>query len=1061
MTKNLLLGATALRSFAGITAAIAMAVPAVAAQQAPADSTTPAAAADTTTAATTPAVKTAAADDAIVVTGSRIRRPNLTSQLPVTSVSGKEFFETGKVSIGDTLAELPSIRSTFTQANSTRFLGTAGLNLLDLRGLGTVRTLVLVNGRRHVGGDVLSSGVTPDVNTIPTDLVERVDVVTGGSSAVYGSDAIAGVVNFILKDHFQGFQVRGQGGVSTYNDADAQFVSVLAGQNFAEGRGNIAINAEYAHQKQYFADARPNLRTQNAFVGVDTDPAGTPNGSDGIPDAVFTRDVRNAGLTNTGVIRFGGNAALNCGTGGNGVVFNCPFTFNPDGTLVPLTGQRIGLGPNGSFVGGNGENFRTGNQFQLSPNLDRYNINLIGHFEVSPAFVPFIEAKFSRTDTSGTGSSGPAFITGTALGDPAQFAGYYNRETTSINNPFLTPQARATIVQQRTLAGLTTTANTRFSLRENLTGLGARTEEARRDTYRVVVGVKGDFNSDWHYELSANYGRLKEATKINGNLNIQRFLLANDAVRDPVSGNIVCRSKIDPTGAIAYVDDGTAASQTILNQDVAACVPINPLGGQFTQAQRDYLLANTVAIGKTKQVDFNGFVAGDLSQLFSLPGGPISFVVGAEYREDNVSYQQDPLVNQGYTFYNAIPTFTAPKSKVKEAYAELNIPLLKDLPFIHELTLSGAGRISHYSIGTTGTVKAYNGGVEWAPIKDLRLRGNYSRSVRAPNQVELFSPLGQNFAPGFSDPCAARNIGAGSTTRAANCAAAGIPTSYDFVYSQSLETRSGGNALLAAEKSDSITLGGVLTPRFIPGLSISADYYNIRVKKVITSPGAQAIVNSCYDAASLSNPFCALFRRAGSTIAPTGEDPFQILEASLIDAPVNYAKLIARGIDFELDYNHTFPGIGRFETRVDYTHVFQRSAFVNTADPKREDRILSELGDPQDAFNWQSSLQHGKLTVGYKMRYIGKMLTGNYEDFFSLQGRPPENADVNDIKYFPSRFYHDVRLGLDFTKKINVYIGADNVTNTKPPLSTTGITGGSAIYDNRGRYFYAGFVAKY
>jgi len=183
-------------------------------------------------------------NEAITVTGSRIRRPNLESALPVTSVGGQEFFQTGNVSVGDKLAELPSIRSTFTQANSTRFLGTAGLNLLDLRGLGTVRTLVLVNGRRHVGGDVLSSGVTPDTNTMPTDLIDRVDVVTGGNSAVYGSDAIAGVVNFVLKQDYDGIQLRGQGGESKYGDAGAFFVSGLAGKNFAGGRGNVAVNVE-------------------------------------------------------------------------------------------------------------------------------------------------------------------------------------------------------------------------------------------------------------------------------------------------------------------------------------------------------------------------------------------------------------------------------------------------------------------------------------------------------------------------------------------------------------------------------------------------------------------------------------------------------------------------------------------------------------------------------------------------------------------------------------------------------------------------------------------------
>src|SRR4051812_39519534 len=190
---------------------------------------------------------------AIVITGSRIRRPNLESTVPITSVGGEEFFETSQVSVGDVLNDLPALRSTFSQANSTRFLGTAGLNLLDLRGLGTQRTLVLVNGRRHVGGDILNNAVSVDTNTIPTDLIERVDVVTGGNSAVYGSDAIAGVVNFILKKDYEGLQVRGQGGISDEGDAGNYYASVLWGTNFMEDRGNVAINFEYAKQDAWFA----------------------------------------------------------------------------------------------------------------------------------------------------------------------------------------------------------------------------------------------------------------------------------------------------------------------------------------------------------------------------------------------------------------------------------------------------------------------------------------------------------------------------------------------------------------------------------------------------------------------------------------------------------------------------------------------------------------------------------------------------------------------------------------------------------------------------------------
>ena len=280
----------------------------------------------------------------VVVTGSRIARPNLTSSNPITSVQGEEFFQTGQISIGDQLNQLPQLAPTFNQSNSTRFLGTSGLNLLDLRQLGTQRTLVLVNGRRHVAGDILNSGTSVDTNTIPTDLIDRVDIVTGGESAVYGSDAIAGVVNFVLKDHFDGVEVRGQSGISPdYHDGAAQFASVLAGKNFGGGRGNIAANVEYAHQDQYFADSRPYLSQQRAFITVN------PTGTAGSPENILYNDIRSASYSETGLIRFGGTPTLNAGTGPNGVRYTVPFQFTSAGALVPVTGQRIGYGPTGSF----------------------------------------------------------------------------------------------------------------------------------------------------------------------------------------------------------------------------------------------------------------------------------------------------------------------------------------------------------------------------------------------------------------------------------------------------------------------------------------------------------------------------------------------------------------------------------------------------------------------------------------------------------------------------------------------------------------------------------------
>ena len=482
-------------------------------------------------------------------------------------------------------------------------------------------------------------------------------------------------------------------------------------------------------------------------------------------------------------------------------------------------------------------------------------------------------------------------------------------------------------------------------------------------------------------------------------------------------------------------------------------------GGQFTQAQRNYLLADTTAQGKITQFDVNGFVSGDLSQLFEFPGGPIGFAIGAEYRKETNFYTQDPLVSAGYTFYNAIPTFTSPAFEVKEAFGEIRIPFLKDMPFAKELTVTAAGRVADYKQGA-GTVYSYNAGIEYAPIDDLKFRANYGRAVRAPNLAELFAVPGQNFAT-VVDPCSARNLANGTANRAANCTASGAPAGYDFVYSSSLEIVSGGNPDLAAETSDSLTVGGVFQPSFVPGLTISADYYNIKVNKAIASVSAQTILNQCYDLATTANPFCGLFQRNTSASGPNGEELFQVLEGSLLQSSVNFAGFKVRGIDVEVGYNRDIEGLGKFSTRLNYTHTFQNDAFQDPTDPGFVTRFLYQLGDPVDEFSWDTNLKIGKVDIGYNLRFIGKQLQVGYTSIFPLNGDPAQNPDASETLFYPTVFYHDIKVAVDVTDKFNFYAGVNNLLNKEPPLGLTGIGGGSGIYDNRGRFFYLGFKANY
>jgi outer membrane receptor protein involved in Fe transport len=1042
--------------------------------------------------ATAPEVAEQGGND-VVVTGSRIRRPNDDSPIPITTVTAENIFETGRISVGDTLNQLPQLRPSLGSQNSTAGLGVRGLNFLDLRSLGRARTLVLVNGRRHVSADIINNGNAVDINTLPTDLIQRVDIVTGGVSSVYGSDAIAGVVNFVLKDNFDGLQLHGQNGVSKYGDAGNQYVSVVAGKNFADGRGNIAFNAEFAHQQDYYASGRPNLRQNDAFVIVDTDVGAS---SDSTVDRQFYRDIRSTTISLGGQLGFRNSAsAPRCGldpVGSANSAFTCAYLFQPDGSLVPQTGQRVGIGPNGSFIGGNGTTSREGNLLVLSPDLKRYVFNALGHFEVSRAFVPFFEAKYVRTEAFGS-QSGPFFSQGTTLGDGAEITGFsdrsysnggtrfVNREGIRLDNPYLSAAARATIAAQLTASinagvnpnsgaaftGAAAATNRaaalaqvaagtyRFSLRRNYVDLGTRDEQIKRDTYRAVVGVRGDFNDDWHYEVSANYGQHKESSVITGNVNTQRLLLGLDTTRN-AAGQIVCRSQVNP----AYAGSDVGGAPAVLAADVAACVPINPFGeGSISDAARAYLVSPTTAQGKATQFVASGFVSGDLSQLFELPGGPVGFSVGGEYRRETLSYDLDPLTQAGYNFYNAIPSFRSPAFEVKEAFGELSLPLVKDVFLIKELTLSGAGRVADYK-GNTGTVYAWNGQAVWKPVDDLTLRGGYSRAVRAPYLGELYSVPGQNFTPAPADPCSARNINTGSATREANCTAAGRPAGYDFAYTASLEILSGGNRALQAERSNSLTLGGVFNPSFIPGLTVSSDYYDIKVKNVITGPTVQQALNACYDSPTLDNQFCTLFQRAGADGGPAGELPFQILEGSYQDQPQNYAQLRTKGIDTNVTYNRDF-GFVKANISGVWTHVIQRDDFTDPSNPKFKNVLTDELGIPSDRFNISTNLKFGALTIGHTLRWIDKMYLNTFEDYNQVNGQPPQNPDYASIKKYPVVVYHDVRFDLDVSEKFNFYGGATNIGNKNPPYGLTGVGAGSGIYDNRGRFFYVGATAKF
>ncbi len=1026
---------------------------------------------------------------AIIVTGSRIRRPELESTIPITNFGGDQVYKQSTPNMGEALNNLPALRSTYSQSNPDLGIGVAGLNLLDLRGLGIQRTLVLVNGRRHVPSDIQATASAVDINTIPNALVERVDIVTGGNSAIYGSDAIAGVVNFVLKDDYEGINLRVGGGVPEYGDGANYYISGIAGTNFADGRGNVTLALEYTNQDRLFASDVPWRRNTRGWVTVDTD----DGPGDGVIDRRFETDIRNGTIARNGMVAFPQTVASDACGGStlSGAPFNCQFIFQDDGTLVPITfDDRVGTAAYSGYIGGNSETGNEGRQVSVYPKSERYLANILAHYEFSDAAEVFFEGKYARSESVGS-NSGPAFNQG-------QYVTFNDdRSQLRLDNPFLSGQARDVIVQQLLASGqnnglinvfgpLCPSPNPeyaeacdgapdnyaqiadgsyRFAIAKSFEDLGIRDEDAIRETYRAVLGLRGNISDNWSYEIAATYGRTEENIEILGNVNMQRLMLALDAGVNPDTLEIQCRSQFDPNAAYVSPDVDSEAGADTLAGDIAACVPYNPFGQPDNSAAKNYIVADAGDHGYLEQFDVTAFISGDTSKWFELPGGPVSFAVGGEFRREDAYFKADDIVNSGLTFMNALQTFDPAATEVVEAFGEIDIPLLADRPFFEELGLTGAIRVSDYS-GATGTVVAYNFGGRWSPIPDLTFRANYGKAVRAPNYTETDSPLSQNYAS-LEDPCADARIGA-NPNRQANCAA-DLGSNLDNAAFQSkvagtysLETLSGSNPNLTEESSNSLTIGAVLQPRAIPGLAITVDYYDIDVSNVIADVGAQTIVDQCYDLPTLNNQFCAQFERnAGPGLGPDGEQPGEILTGSLIEGPLNFAKRQRRGVDVDLSYHHQV-GVNTFlNARLYYTHVIKASNFTDPTNPSFEDVLRGELGDPKDEFVFDMDVTVGKVTFGYGAHYIGPMYLGDYENYYPLNDLPPQNPDGYPRMTFPGVLYHDFRLALQAdhlipTRSAEFFLGVDNAFDKHPPLSATGLTEGSAIYDVWGRRFYAG-----
>ena len=941
--------------------------------------------------------------EAIVVTGSRIVRRDLTSTSPLAVVQDEEFKLSGAVNVEQVINTLPQVVPGATSFSNNPGGGVATLNL---RGLGSARTLVLVNGRRYVSFD---TSQTVDLNTIPQFMIDSVDVVTGGASAVYGSDALAGVVNFRLKQDMEGIMVGGQYGITSRGDGRRYQVYGAIGSSFADGRGNVTAYAEYSKRRSVFQSGRDF----STFALGDDGDGLSPGGS---------------ATTDRGRFTVPGTAIIGDDPDG------------PDGPLEAPTAPRGAGNFNTDLGDGLGANFGTpgvsdlfddpGDLFNYAPDnflmvpQERYLAGAYGSYEISDAITAFTELTFVNNRVAN--ELAPTPVTGTfnvnlaAVEDylsPADFAALQQVDAneTAINAaralaglaPLFGPSAAAGTVQ--------------MGINRRITETGSRNTLDERNAFRVLAGVKGPAFGDFNYEAYYSYARTRNA-------NIQAGNISRSAFKSQVESgaiNVFGPNTLSP----ADVDSISILAQ---NGEVSVL--------QVAQAS----------------------LTGSLGNL-GMGADNIGIAVGAEYRKMSAQFIPDTALSSGDVIGFNAGDPTAGAYNVKELFGELRIPIIADRPFFYRLEVNGAARYSDYSLKDVGGVWTYAAGVEWAPVKDLTFRGQYQRAVRAPNVGELFGGQANGF-PGITDPCSDRNEDNQTPELAALCIATGVAPSDVFGAIQAndqAEAVFGGNPDLQEETSDTYTVGAVIRPSFIPRLNIAIDYFNIKVENYISTLGGGlgGVLDLCYnvikDANSIYCQTIAAGRNPDTSEIGTGDNKPLILNA-------NVAKIETSGVDFQIDYSLplNFGLFGpdsklSFFTLATYTGhnkffaVQELDDFTDCAGKFG----LSVCGQPQPKLKWASRLTwlDGPLTSSVRWRHVGPVRDDDPGTEYVVERLKPYNV-------------FDATLGFDVTENFNLTAGVNNLLDKKPQLIGDNQEQANtypSVYDVLGRDFFISASLKF
>ena len=1010
----------------------------------------------------------------IVITGSRIPQPNLTSASPVTVLSSQDIKLQGTTRSEDLINSLPQ---SFAAQGSNISNGSTGTATVNLRGLGTTRTLVLINGRRLQPGDPRQP--VSDINFVPSSLVKRVDVLTGGASSVYGADAVAGVVNFIMDTNFRGLRIDAQASTFMHDNrasdttiggnfaanrnfhpphgmsvnGGAQDISVAFGAGFDDNRGSIMAYATYRKQDAVLQASRDYSFCSLASL-PQHDPSATNHNSIDSLHRNFNCGGSATSATGTFFVPFGPGGADD-------------GTFQVDGNQFVPGSTPFNFGPY---------------NFYQRPD-ERYTFGAFAEYEISPGAKPYLEAMF-MDDTSNS--------------QIAPSGNFFNTNTINCDNPLLSTQQFNTIcVPSNTFVdanGVTRAAA--YIGRRNVEG-GGRSDHLEHLAYRVVGGIRGDLLKGVSYDTYFQFGTTRLSEVYQNDFSVSRIQMALDAVANPAVGGVVGVPAGTPVCRIQLTDPSNLVGQ--------ACVPYNPFQtGGITADQLAFLQIPLVQRGNVNELIANANVTIDGSEYgIQTPWSDrgIGLNVGGEYRKESLITEPDTAFQLGEGAGQGAPTLPVqckggvPVTQggecgfdVREAFAELQVPIVSH-GFFEELTVGAGYRYSDYKVaGNHFNTDTYKLSVEFAPIHDIRARGSYNRAVRAPNVIELFT---QPFVGlgGTVDSCAGPAVGGlvnGFT--AAQCAFSGVTAgqfgSINKNPANQYNALFGGNVNLLPEKADTYTVGVVLQPRWVPGFAFTVDYFDIKIENLISTLGFQTILSQCL---SSGDPFfCSKIHRN-----PANGSLWQGTTGFIETTNVNIGGLRTKGLDLNGTYSRRLGGMGT--VNVAYVATILDQLVIDTG-------VVPVSGTGNGKFdcagfygNTCGSFLSGapnpkyrhKLRLGFTMPN-GLGLSGQWRYFSSVKNDGlNDDCDINGVnaslggacvanvnpinQKIKAQSYFDLALTARLADRYNFRLGANNVFDKSPPIVGSEVSNAPfgngntfpQVYDALGRYLFAGVTVDF